>query len=192
MDDRASYRGGSTPQERWARVERVFDLVRDFGLAHGKKLAFPEWGIWTSRQQHQRWGGGDNPYHVQQVCAYAKDPAKCHAYVAGLDTTNLVADLAPTLEREQQITTDVIQSSAQGRRQPPQQTAVAGDLERLWLSMAEWFGSDVSMLEHPTDPGVDPKKYCEMTYAMYKGALRLPQPRAARLLKFILGPEAAK
>jgi hypothetical protein len=82
-------RGGSTPQERWARVERVFDLVRDFGRAHGKKLAFPEWGIWFNGGS---WGGGDNPYHIQKVCAYAKNPANNVLYLNYFNRVNPYVD----------------------------------------------------------------------------------------------------
>jgi len=84
-------RGGSTPQERWAAVERQFDMVRDFGLAHGKKLAFPEWGIWSA-QQKPSWGGGDNPYHIQKVCEYAKNPANNVLYLNYFNRSNEYAD----------------------------------------------------------------------------------------------------
>lgn len=121
----------------------------------------------------------------QMQILYKKDPAKCHAYVAGLESTTVVSDLSSTLEREQQIAAEVIRTAAAGVWERPQQTRVSADLERLWTSMAEWFGNDVEMLQTPIDPSVDPKKYCEMIYALYGAAMELPQPRAAQLVKFL-------
>lgn len=125
----------------------------------------------------------------QMQILYNKDPEKCHAYVAGFATTDVVSDLASTLEREQQIAADVIRTAAEGLWERPQQKRVAADLERLWTSMTQWFGNDVQMLETPNDPSVDPKKYCEMTYALYSAAMELPQPRAARLVKFMFADD---
>lgn len=74
-------RGGADPERRWRATERAFNLVRDFGKARGKKLAFPEWGIVT-HWKNPKWGGGDNPLHVQRVCEYAKDPANNVHYLS--------------------------------------------------------------------------------------------------------------
>ena len=84
-------RPGKTPEQRWAATEKLFDMVRDFGKAHGKKLAFPEWGIMTNKK-NPSWGGGDNPYHIQKVCEYAADPANNVAYLLYFDRESDIAD----------------------------------------------------------------------------------------------------
>lgn len=84
-------RPGKTPEERWAATEKVFNLVRDFGKAHGKKLAFPEWGVMTNKK-NPSWGGGDNPYHIQKVCEYAANPANNVAYLLYFDRNSDLAD----------------------------------------------------------------------------------------------------
>lgn len=84
-------RPGKTPEQRWMATQKVFDMVRDFGKARGKRLAFPEWGI-MSNKQNVKWGGGDNPYHIQKVCEYAQDPANNVAYLLYFDRESDIAD----------------------------------------------------------------------------------------------------
>lgn len=84
-------RQGNTPEKRWNALKKVFDMVRDFGQARGKKLAFPEWGVMTSKR-NPGWGGGDSPYHVQKVCEYAKDPANGVVYMTYFNRSSDIAD----------------------------------------------------------------------------------------------------
>lgn len=84
-------RGGRVAERRWAATKAILDRVRDFAQARGKRLAFSEWGIMTNRI-HPEWGGGDNPLHVQRVCAYAQDPANDVLYLSYFDRANEIAD----------------------------------------------------------------------------------------------------
>jgi Glycosyl hydrolase family 26 len=40
------------------------NLIQQFAAQHGKRLAVPEWGIWTDKAGH---GGDDNAYFVRQM-----------------------------------------------------------------------------------------------------------------------------
>ncbi|HWM41263.1 MAG TPA: glycosyl hydrolase, partial [Burkholderiales bacterium] len=51
----------------WSLVD-----IRNFAAAHGKPLAFPEWGM-LARQDGR--GGGDNTYFVQKMRDFFMDPA---------------------------------------------------------------------------------------------------------------------
>ena len=54
--------------------------LRDFAAAHGKPMAFPEWGLLVRSDGH---GGGDNPYFIQKMHDFFMDPANnvvFHAY----------------------------------------------------------------------------------------------------------------
>ena len=54
--------------------------LRDFATAHGKPMAFPEWGLLVRSDGH---GGGDNPYFVEKMHDFFMDPANnvvFHAY----------------------------------------------------------------------------------------------------------------
>lgn len=58
------------PAKRWAYYrDQPFGLAwhRDFARAHGKPLAYSEWGVGQRPDGH---GSGDNPYFVQQMAAW--------------------------------------------------------------------------------------------------------------------------
>lgn len=84
-------RGGSDPADRWAATKQAFDLVSGFGRGRGKPLAIPEWSILT-HHKNPRWGGGDNPNHIEKVCAYAKAPENNVLYHIYFDRANELAD----------------------------------------------------------------------------------------------------
>ena len=84
-------RGGPVPADRWAATKRTLDLVRDFAQFHGKKLAFPEWGVMT-HHLNPGWGGGDNPHYVRRMCEYARDPANDVLYLVYFDQSDRFAN----------------------------------------------------------------------------------------------------
>jgi len=62
--------GMRDPVARWAYYrDQPFGLAwhRDFAAAHGKPLAFSEWGVGTRPDGH---GSGDDPYFVEQMAAW--------------------------------------------------------------------------------------------------------------------------
>ena len=70
----------SRQQNAWRYQSWKLYSLRDFAAAHGKPLAFPEWGL-LIRPDGQ--GGGDNPYFVQKMHEFFMDPANnvvFHAY----------------------------------------------------------------------------------------------------------------
>lgn len=84
-------RGGSDTDERWGAARKAFDLVGGFAKAHGKPLALPEWGI-MSHRKNAKWGGGDNPNHIEKVCDYVKAVGSNVLYYAYFDRDNASAD----------------------------------------------------------------------------------------------------
>jgi Glycosyl hydrolase family 26 len=56
----------------WASNEGNLNRLRDFALARGKPLAFPEWGVITRSDGH---GGGDDPYFMQKMHEFIANPA---------------------------------------------------------------------------------------------------------------------
>ncbi|HEX6678609.1 MAG TPA: glycosyl hydrolase [Actinomycetes bacterium] len=62
-------------QRAWAEMlhgELGLEFWSGFARAHGKPLAIPEWGLTRRSDGH---GGGDNPYFVEQVDRFVRDPA---------------------------------------------------------------------------------------------------------------------
>ena len=64
------------PPGRWQALKSAFDYVKAFGQRKGTYFAIPEWAVLNTTLAPAPGnfnGGGDNGYHVQQVCTYAKD-----------------------------------------------------------------------------------------------------------------------
>jgi hypothetical protein len=59
-------------QTAWRFFASRLDILRDFAIAHGKPMAFPEWGVMARSDGH---GGGDNPYFIQKMHDFIVDPA---------------------------------------------------------------------------------------------------------------------
>lgn len=62
--------GEKEPRARWTDyLKRPYGLEwhRNFAKAHGKPLAYSEWGVGQKPNGH---GGGDNPHFVQQMAAW--------------------------------------------------------------------------------------------------------------------------
>lgn len=66
---------------RWQnRTQLVLDKVTAFARSRNKPISIPEWGVWTTVKAGDARGGGDNPYFVQKICEFAKDPANRVVY----------------------------------------------------------------------------------------------------------------
>jgi Glycosyl hydrolase family 26 len=62
-------------QRAWSGMlhgELGLEFWSHFARAHGKPLAIPEWGLTRRSDGH---GGGDNPYFVEQMYRFVRDPA---------------------------------------------------------------------------------------------------------------------
>jgi hypothetical protein len=64
-------------QNAWNDYSAKLFLLRNFAAAHGKPLAFPEWGVAIRPDGH---GGGDNPFYIQKMYDFIRDPANNVAY----------------------------------------------------------------------------------------------------------------
>ena len=84
-------RGGRNPEDRWAAARAALDLVGGFAKARGKPTAVPEWGI-MSHRKNPRWGGGDNPNHIEKFCDYVRAPENNVLYHVYFDRANDGAD----------------------------------------------------------------------------------------------------
>jgi hypothetical protein len=56
----------------WNHQSSQLNRLRDFALAHGKPMAFPEYGLLIRGDGH---GGGDNPYYIQKMHEFIANPA---------------------------------------------------------------------------------------------------------------------
>jgi hypothetical protein len=59
-------------QTAWNEHSWKLGTLRDFGIAHGKPMAIPEWGVAIRPDGH---GGGDNSFFVQKMSDFIHDPA---------------------------------------------------------------------------------------------------------------------
>ena len=80
------------PEGRWRAQEQILNFIRDFTKARGKKMAIPEWAIMNEKLASVPANfntGGDNGYHIQKICEYAKNKdnnVAYHIYFNGSDT----------------------------------------------------------------------------------------------------------
>ena len=85
---------------------------------------------------------------------------------------------------------EVIKSSARDPQSVPSESEVSSLLNAVYMGLAHRYGSDLSMLQHPNAPGVDPAKLCTMTGQLYANVLRLPSEHRGRILRFILAQDS--
>jgi Glycosyl hydrolase family 26 len=60
-------------ERRWLRMRTQpvgLDWHRNFARAHGKRMTYPEWGLWNRPDGH---GGGDNAYFLQRMHEWFAD-----------------------------------------------------------------------------------------------------------------------
>jgi hypothetical protein len=55
----------------WNFQSGRLNALRNFAVAHGKPMAFPEWGVIIRYDGH---GGGDNPHFIQRMHEFITDP----------------------------------------------------------------------------------------------------------------------
>jgi hypothetical protein len=65
------------------------NTLRNFAAAHGKPMAFPEWGLIIRSDGH---GGGDNPYFIQKMYEFIADPATNTVFHTYFDTSRTSHD----------------------------------------------------------------------------------------------------
>lgn len=63
------------------------------------------------------------------------------------------------------------------------------DLAPIYDQMVKVYGDDVQMLANPESPNIDRQKVCQMAIKFYGEILLLPQDKAARILRMMLGSQ---
>jgi hypothetical protein len=92
-------------QEVWSKFHGpALKILSDFARKHGKPMSFPEWGLHliasrgpTNEADNAAFGGGDNPYFIEQMHKFFMDPANnvvMHAYFEAKNT-NLDTRVGP-------------------------------------------------------------------------------------------------
>lgn len=69
-------------QNAWNDYSSKLYALRDFAVAHGKQMAFPEWGVGIRPDGH---AGGDNPYYIRKMYDFIQDPNNYVAYYSYWD-----------------------------------------------------------------------------------------------------------
>jgi hypothetical protein len=72
-------------QNAWNAISPKLFTLRDFAIAHGKKVAIPEWAVFTTTNYPN--SGGDNPYFIQKMYDFISNPANNVAFHAYFDVT---------------------------------------------------------------------------------------------------------
>jgi hypothetical protein len=71
----------ATPEQRWqSKLNAPYGLKwhREFAVAHGKTMSYPEWGTGTRPDGH---GAGDDAYFIRQMAAWiGASPVEYHNY----------------------------------------------------------------------------------------------------------------
>ena len=102
--------------------------------------------------------------------------------VAGAPDVASLVD-APAQARTLELMAEVIRSSSEQPRQPPDPESVKDDLARIVDETYRLFGADAQMLANTSDPRADRTKVCAITNSIYERILQLPPPAASDLLR---------
>lgn len=81
-------------KEVWVKISARLAIMRQFAQSHGKPLQFPEWGLmqYNTSGNYAGWGGGDNPYFIEQMHKWITDPANNVAMHSYFDVKNMGGD----------------------------------------------------------------------------------------------------
>ena len=79
----------SAQQIAWNDHLWKLTTLRDFGLARGKPMAIPEWGVAIRPDGH---GGGDNTYFMQQMFEFIQNPANYVVFHSYFDVSAVDID----------------------------------------------------------------------------------------------------
>jgi hypothetical protein len=76
-------------QKAWSGYSPQLSTLRNFAAAHGKPMAFPEWGTIIRSDGH---GGGDNPYFIQKMHEFIVASASRTVFHSYFDTSRTSHD----------------------------------------------------------------------------------------------------
>jgi hypothetical protein len=118
---------------------------RDFARAHGKRMTYPEWGLWIRPDGR---GGGDNPYYVEKMHQWiTQNDVAYHAYFdhdAEDGQHRLLAhfprgaSIFRSLFRPQSVAAESPGPAAQSPQAAPEQPDEVATGSRRWRSDLGW------------------------------------------------------
>jgi hypothetical protein len=119
----------------------------------------------------------------------ARDPQQCYRFlfpaVAG-PTSSMVS---PFEEGILSALRRAVASARDGSAEPLDRAAARKRLDAAFAHLRGEHASEVEVLRHARDPGVDRARVCAMTIALYSELLALPPAAAGQTLRHVLGPE---
>jgi hypothetical protein len=111
---------------------------------------------------------------------------ECYRYIQPSGRPADLSLLPPELrQRDLASTAAIIESGVHGEPQPAGDEA-EDDLRSIYGRLIEQFGADANVLSRLGAPGVSAHAACGVVAALYENALKLPSPRNAQLLRYLL------
>jgi hypothetical protein len=115
------------------------------------------------------------------------DPESCAA-VAEVDSAELKVDLKrqfPELVRRELAFREALVASTDPNRPIPTESQVGPHLSDVMTKMHKQFGSDADLLGKDTYEPREYKRLCEVLAGFYREIMRLPNPQAAQVLRYV-------
>ena len=121
---------------------------------------------------------------------HAKGGTACFAWIHA--PSGEVHDFAALLGdelagRDLELLEQVIVRTSGQRRAPVSEAEVAADLDAVRARLASSYSAEqLEVLSDPEAPGLDKRLFCQVFADLYRGAVELPSPRNARLVRYLL------
>jgi len=85
---------------------------------------------------------------------------------------------------------DALLRGSEGPEKPVDIAQARQSLQSIVRKLYDKWGSDLQLLNSPTDSRVEPEKMCDMTIDLYSAVLALPGKQSANVLRMMLSAEA--
>ena len=120
----------------------------------------------------------------------ALDPQRCYRFLFPDIAGPAAAGWSPAEDGLLAALRRVVASAHDGSAEPLDRALARKHLDAAFAHLRDEHHSDVDVLRHAREPGVDRARVCAMTIALYSELLALPPPAAGQTLRHVLGPEA--
>lgn len=117
------------------------------------------------------------------------DPQRCYRFLFPAVAGPPAAGGSPFEEGILFALRRVVASARDGSAEPLDRAAARRNLDAAFAHLRSERESEVDVLRHAQEPGVDRARVCEMTIALYSELLALPPAAAGQTLRHVLGPE---
>lgn len=98
--------------------------------------------------------------------------------------------LPQTLLQQDRQQMDALLRASQGAEKPIDIAQARRSLQSIVRKLYAKWGSDLQLLNSPTDSRVEPEKMCDMTIDLYSAVLALPTKQSANVLRMMLSTNA--